>query len=297
MLRTGHAGAIALYNHDPITYLLEDPIAIAFMGGIAEICQERQTGLLVLPGATTTGSGPMAIDTAAVDSFIVYALAEDDPGLARILARRQPVVAVDVGPVAGATTVGIDDRAAAALAAEHLLQLGHRSLAVIAMDFNADGRIGLADRSRIETASFRITRERWQGYADACARFGIDPATIPVYETVGNTEQSAEAGAHILLGQSSRRPTPILAMSDRLALGAMRAAGQLGLNVPKDLSIVGFDDIPQAREVGTGLTTIRQPSREKGRLAAQVLLDGKMAGSETILLPTELVRRGSTSAV
>ena len=75
-------------------------------------------------------------------------------------------------------------------------------------------------------------------------------------------------------------------MSDRLALGAMRAAEQLGLNVPRDLSIVGFDDIPQAREVGTGLTTIRQPSREKGRLAAHVLLDGKMAGSETILLPT-----------
>jgi DNA-binding LacI/PurR family transcriptional regulator len=297
MLRTGHAGAIALYNHDPITYLLEDPIAIAFMGGIAEICQERQTGLLVLPGAATARPGPMAIDTAAVDSFIVYALAEDDPGLARILARRQPVVAVDVGPVAGAATVGIDDRAAAALAAEHLLQLGHRSLAVIAMDFNADGHTGLADRSRIETARFRITRERWQGYADACARFGIDPATIPVYETVGNTEQSAEAGARILLGLSSRRPTAILAMSDRLALGAMRAAEQLGLNVPKDLSIIGFDDIPQAREVRTGLTTIRQPSREKGRIAAQVLLDGKMVGRETILLPTELIRRGSTSAV
>jgi DNA-binding LacI/PurR family transcriptional regulator len=297
MLRTGHAGAIALYNHDPITYLLEDPIAIAFMRGIAEICQEQQTGLLVLPGAATARPGPMAIDTAAVDSFIVYALAEDDPGLARILARRQPVVAVDVGPVAGATTVGIDDRAAAALAAEHLLQLGHRSLAVIAMDFNADGHTGLANRSRIETARFRITRERWQGYADACARFGIDPATIPVYETVGNTEQSAEAGARILLGQSSRRPTAILAMSDRLALGAMRAAEQLGLNVPKDLSIIGFDDIPQAREVRTGLTTIRQPSREKGRIAAQVLLDGKMVGRETILLPTELVRRGSTSAI
>jgi DNA-binding LacI/PurR family transcriptional regulator len=168
---------------------------------------------------------------------------------------------------------------------------------VIAMDFSADGHTGLADRFRIETASFRITRERWQGYADACARFGIDPATIPVYETIGNAEHGAEAGARILLAQSSKRPTAILAMSDRLALGAMRAAEQLGLNVPRDLSIVGFDDIPQAREVGTGLTTIRQPSREKGRLAAHVLLDGKMAGSETILLPTELVRRGSTSAV
>jgi DNA-binding LacI/PurR family transcriptional regulator len=298
MLRTGHAGAIALYNHDPITYLLEDPVAIGFMGGVAEICQERQTGLLVLPGAATARGGPTAIDTAAVDGFILYALAEDDPGLPRVLARRQPVVAVDVGPVAGAAGVGIDDRAAAAVAAEHLLQLGHRSLAVIAMEFHADGRSGLADRPRIETASFRVTRQRWQGYADACARFGIDPATVPVYETVGNAEHGAEAGARVLLDRGSeRRPTAILAMSDRLALGALRAAGQLGLHVPEDFSIVGFDDIPQAREVGTGLTTIRQPSREKGRVAAKLLLDGRTAGGEMILLPTELVRRGSTRAV
>lgn len=298
MLRTGHAGAIALYNHDPITYLLEDPVATGFMGGIAEVCQERQTGLLVLPGAATARGGPTAIDTAAVDGFILYALAEDDPGLPRILARRQPVVAVDVGFVAGATAVvGIDDRAAAGSAAEHLLQLGHRSLAVLAMELHADGCSGLADRPRIATASFPVTRRRWQGYADAFARFGIDPAAVPVWETVGNAEHGAEAGARVLLDRGSeRRPTAILAMSDRLALGALRAAGRLGLQVPEDLSIVGFDDIPQAREAGTGLTTIRQPSREKGRLAARLLLDGGTAGGGTILLPTELVCRGSTRA-
>jgi DNA-binding LacI/PurR family transcriptional regulator len=101
---------------------------------------------------------------------------------------------------------------------------------------------------------------------------------VLVYETVGNAEHGAEVGAHILLGQKSERwPTAILAISDRLALGVLRAAGQLGLHVPEDLSIVGFDDIPQAREVGTGLTTIRQPSRAKGRLAAQLLLDGRTA--------------------
>lgn len=298
MLRTGHTGAIALYNHDPITYLLEDPIAIAFMGGIAELCQERQTGLLVLPGAVTTWPGPTAIDTAAVDGFILYALAEDDPGLLRVLARRQPIVAVDVGPVPGTVRVGIDDRAAAAMAAEHLLQLGHRSLAVLAMEFHADGRCGLADRSRIETASFRVTQQRWQGYADACTRFGIDPFTVPVYETVGNAEHAAKSGARLLLDRRPKhRPTAILAMSDRLAMGALRAARQLGLYVPDDLSIVGFDDIPQAHEVGPGLTTIRQPSREKGRLAARLLLDGGTTGGETILLPTELVRRGSTRAL
>jgi DNA-binding LacI/PurR family transcriptional regulator len=297
MLRTGHAGAIALYHHDPIAYLLEDPIAIAFMGGIGDLCQERQTGLLVLPGAATAGPGPTAIDTAAVDGFILYALAEDDPGLARILARRQPVVAVDVGPVTDAAAVGIDDRAAAALAAEHLLRLGHRALAVLAMEFHADGRSGLADRHRIETARFRVTRQRWQGYADACARFGVDPAAVPVWETVGNAEQGAEAGAQALLDRGPDPPTAILAMSDRLALGVLRAAGRRGLRVPEDLSVVGFDDIPRAGEAGAGLTTIRQPSREKGRLAARLLLDGRVVAGETILLPTELVRRGSTRAV
>jgi DNA-binding LacI/PurR family transcriptional regulator len=293
MLRTGRAGAIALYNHDPITYLLEDPFAIAFMSGLSDLCHERQVGLLILPGAVSGRPGATAIDAAAVDGFVLYALAEDDPGLARVLARPEPVVAVDlVGAVAGAASVGIDDRAAAAAAAEHLLGLGHRALAVLAMEFRADGWSGPADSARAAAATFRVTRERWRGYADALGRWGLDPRDVPVFETVGNTEAAGQAGASALLGgDAARRPTAILAMSDRLAFGALRAARSLGLRVPADLSVVGFDDVPRAREAEPGgLTTVRQPSREKGRAAARLLLDGGGA----VLLPTELVVRGTT---
>lgn len=295
MLRTGRAGAIALYNHDPITHLLEDPLAIAFMSGVSELCHERQVGLLILPGAVSGRPDASAIDAAAVDGFLLYALAEDDPGRARVLARRQPVVAVDVDPIEGAAAVGIDDRAAAALAAEHVLALGHRSLAVLALEITASLRTGLADPDRIAAATFRVTRERWRGYADVLARHGIDPRSVPVFETASNGEVGGEAGGRALLdpGAAGRRPTAILAMSDRLALGALRAARGLGLRVPEEVAIVGFDDVPRAREAG--LTTIRQPAREKGRAAARLLLDGGGTGPRTVLLPTELVVRRSTA--
>jgi DNA-binding LacI/PurR family transcriptional regulator len=294
MLRTGRAGAIALYNHDPITHLLEDPTATAFMSGVSELCHAHQVGLLILPGAVSGRPGASAIDAAAVDGFILYALAEDDPGRARVLARRQPVVGVDVDPIAGAASVGIDDRAAAEQAAAHVLGLGHRALAILALELDAGGRTGLVDPDRITAAaSFRVTHERWRGYADAAAHAGIDPRRIPVFETAGNSEAGGEAGARAFLLAAAPRPTAILAMSDRLALGVLRAARALELRVPEDLAVVGFDDIPEA--AAAGLTTLRQPSREKGRVAARLLLEDAVAGERPrVLLPTELVVRRST---
>jgi DNA-binding LacI/PurR family transcriptional regulator len=235
----------------------------------------------------------VAIDAAAVDGFILYALAGEDAGLARVLARRQPMVAVDCPPIASALAeVGIDDRAAAAQAAEHLLALGHRRLAVLAMEFEPDGRTGPASLARAEAASFHVTRQRWLGCAEACRRHGLDPAAVPIAEAAPNSEAAGRAAGQLLL-RSPQRPTAILAMSDRLAIGALEAAAELGLRVPGDLSVTGFDDIPAARRMS--LTTVRQPAREKGRLAARILGGAAQPAGKRLVLPTELVRRGSTA--
>jgi LacI family transcriptional regulator len=85
-------------------------------------------------------------------------------------------------------------------------------------------------------------------------------------------------------------------MSDRMAFGALQGAAQVGLKVPRDLSIVGFDDIPQAAESSPGLTTVRQPSRTKGQLAASIVVGDLPYTAEFRLLPTELIVRESVSA-
>jgi DNA-binding LacI/PurR family transcriptional regulator len=99
------------------------------------------------------------------------------------------------------------------------------------------------------------------------------------------------AGAELLAARP--RPTAILAASDALALGALAAATELGLRVPDQLSIVGFDDIPAA--LTAGLTTVHQPAHDKGRLAARLLHDPDTDTARQHLLPTELIQRTTTA--
>jgi DNA-binding LacI/PurR family transcriptional regulator len=116
-----------------------------------------------------------------------------------------------------------------------------------------------------------------------------------VYQGSDSTPEQGEAGALAVL-DTSPRPTALLCLSDRLAEGALRAARSLGLRVPADLSVVGFDDaVPTAAALG--LTTVRQPNRGKGEQAAHALLgliEGTGPAVRQLSLPTEFVVRGST---
>jgi DNA-binding LacI/PurR family transcriptional regulator len=116
---------------------------------------------------------------------------------------------------------------------------------------------------------------------------------VPVFQGLGSTVADGEEGAAAVLA-TTPCPTALLCLSDRLAEGALRAAAQLGLHVPTDLSVTGFDDAPPA--AGLDLTTVSQPHRRKGELAAAALLrrlDGSpVAPVQT--LPAKLVARGST---
>jgi DNA-binding LacI/PurR family transcriptional regulator len=123
---------------------------------------------------------------------------------------------------------------------------------------------------------------------------GLDPSNALIEERF-NREDGGFSAALALLNHKPR-PTAILAMSDRLAVGALRAAETLGLDVPKDLSIVGFDDIPLASQVRPRLTTVRQPLVEKGAVAARFLLEN-VGQTISQVLPTELVIRESSGLV
>jgi DNA-binding LacI/PurR family transcriptional regulator len=291
-LSRGRIGAIGLLFDDPLSYAFTDPAAVLFFGGIAAVCEQRHVGLVLVP--TSAGAAPDTDLTrvALVDGFIAYCDIPDDERLAVIEERALPMVVVD-GPVrAGFPHVGVDDRGAARAAARHLADLGHRRIDVLALPCKPDGYEGPADLERQESARFHCNRERLLGYRDALEAAGVDWATVRVEERVPHGRDAGRRAAGALLDRADR-PTALLVMSDELAIGALEAAEERAIRVPGGLSVVGFDDTPDAQRARPALTTIWQPHREKGATAARLLLDGD--GPEQGMLPTELVVRASTS--
>ena len=190
-----------------------------------------------------------------------------------------PVVAIDphAGP-ADMPTVDSDNFAGAVVATEHLLTLGHR-------------RIGfLGGRPDLESS-----RLREAGYRSALAAAGI--AVEPELMRIGGyRRETTQAPARELLSLPER-PTAIFGANDLSAIATMEVARELGLRLPDDLSVIGFDNVPESAMTTPQLTTIGQPMQQMGAEALSLLIhliDGSADGSTHVRLPTELIHRGST---
>jgi DNA-binding LacI/PurR family transcriptional regulator len=300
-LKRGRVGAFGFAYANRLSYAFEDPVAAELLAGIAGVAEGAGAGLALLPGSASAKSRVAALTGALIDGLIVNSLAADDPLLVTAIARRLPLAVIDQpGPDAlaqlgasGASWVGIDDRAAAAAIAEHVLSLGHRRLAVVSFGLHRKPRRGLVDERAQAAASYEVTRNRLAGYRDAVLRAGLDWSRVPVVQGIDSTIAEGEAAAATALAADPRL-TALLCLSDRLAEGAVRAAARLGRSVPADLAIAGFDDASPA--AGLNLTTVRHPHRRKGALAARALLrvlDGSRP-EDPRTLPAELIVRGST---
>ena len=216
MLRTGRAGAIGLILPESLPFALDDPTTSELIRGIADACEERRLGLLIVPGATRARD-PRTITDVAVNGFIAYSLPWETPALQHVLARGEPVVVVDEPRIPGVATVGVDDFAGAQLAAGHLVRLGHRRLGIVTSPFKPDGYTGRGDATRIASSTFDVATRRLQGYRAALADAGLAVEDVPLYECALSDEELGRQAGHDLL-ERSPRPTAILAMSDRLAL-------------------------------------------------------------------------------
>jgi DNA-binding LacI/PurR family transcriptional regulator len=297
-LRKGMTQSVGLLYPSPLSYAFTDPVAALFIQGIAiEIERDGYTLLLVGgPSGNSAESSAIPAMTANVDGFIVHCFADGDPLLKAALARNLPTVMVDNLTIKNFPYVTVADTEGAAAAAEHLISLGHQRLGVIALELTPEAVGGIVDRSRQETASYRPTRARLEGYRSATQQAGISwDEHVTVVETRDNTYEEGRAAAAVLL-KLTPRPTAILAMSDRLALGALAEAQAQKLNVPQDLSVVGFDDIADAARSQPPLTTVYQSHVDKGRQAGKLLL-AQLRGKPTksVTLATRLVIRDSSA--
>lgn len=174
-------------------------------------------------------------------------------------------------------SVGFDNRAAMRALACHVLGLGHRRIAVISAPRKTNDR----------------ARDRVDGILDAAAEAGLDPAGIAIMETPYSIENGGRAMRALM--QSDRPPTAVMCGNDVLAVGAIEAARQIGLAVPADVSVTGFDDIEIAHIVSPALTTVHVPHREMGTRAAAMLIAllGGVAAPPGGKLETRIIERGS----
>lgn len=285
-LRTGTSGALGLVFTDRLEYAFGDPAAVIFLRGISEGIRGRGAGLLIVPTTPSRNESRRVVREALVDGFILYSAPDHDPRVEAVIERQLPAVVVDQPRGLPFPFIGIDDREAARTAAAHLRELRHERFLVLAFVDAA-----LSD----PRLRYQVTAARLAGYRDG---LGEGWAHADVERCRPNSVERGEAVALEALARPER-PTAILAMSDALALGARRAAERLGIAVPAELSIVGFDDSPLALLSDPPLTTVSQPTEEKGRLAAEQLLAALEEGSppprsETIL-ETRLVVRDSTA--
>ena len=299
-LRRGTSTTIGLVYPSRLSYAFTDPMAALFIQGVAEEVERYGYGLLLVGGpsddpAEGAPQGAPA-QRAPVDGFVLHAFSDDDPLYTSALARKLPTVLVDNPSATDLPCVAIDDAAAAASAAEHLLALGHHELGVLSLELTLDALGGIIGPERQAQARYRATRERLAGYRRAVTAAGLSwEDHVVVAESLDNTVDEGRRGAR-LLASHQPRPTALLAMSDQLAFGALAFAHEEGLSVPGDLSIVGFDDVPSAARSNPALTTVHQPTVRKGREAGRLLLAALRGegASARVWLPTELVVRAST---
>ncbi|MFT4595955.1 MAG: DNA-binding LacI/PurR family transcriptional regulator [Paracrocinitomix sp.] len=296
MLRTGRMGAIGLLFTEDLRFVFTDPDTTQFMQGVAETSALAGTGLTLLPVPLGVDVSETAVPYVAVDGYLVFSVPSDHPALETVLRQGKPIVVVDEPDLESATSfVGIDDRAGARLAAGHLLALGHRKIGILFGRLSLDQNPGQRSSSDVRDASVRVARDRMCGYEDALLESGIDSDAIIIWEGGGNDPDS---GRHAALDMLEKHPelTALLCFSDQLAIGAAQAGLRLGRRLPDELSIVGFDDIPRAATWDPPLTTVRQPLIDKGRVAAELLMEQiEVGGTRRIELPIELVVRASTA--
>jgi DNA-binding LacI/PurR family transcriptional regulator len=286
-LRRGRTGSLGVVLGEHLSYAFDDPQAARFLAGIADVCASHGLGLMLLPitGAPTDGD---RVAEAAVDGFVVWTTADDDPVVDAVAATGLPAV-VHGGPQReDLSFVAIDDLAAARAVAADAFATARRP-AVLSFPLDRARVPGIRWGPSPEEATFRVTRQRLRGMRDAWRDLGGDWSRVQVVICASNSAAEAEQrAAELLTGPAA--PDAVAAMSDELALGVVRAAARLSRRIPSDLAVTGWDDTSQAGPAG--LTTIAQSLRDQGAHCARLAL------AETADRPYEpqwtLIRREST---
>jgi LacI family transcriptional regulator len=245
--------------------------------GAAWRCRDKGYHLVVEPISPDGGERFEVLDrlVAALRPdgvLLVPPLCDDEGLLARLADMRLPCARIAGSLTADGFNIHTPERAAGRMMADHLIGLGHRRIGVIT-----------------PPPSHRAALRRVEGFREGLAAAGIAPAPDLFVEGRFDFASGVEAGERLL--RQDAPPTAIFATNDEMALGVLTLAHRLGLRVPEDLSVTGFDDTTASLTSWPPLTTMRQPLEEMGRTVIEALVDGPIEAPEFLFT---LVRRGSS---
>jgi DNA-binding LacI/PurR family transcriptional regulator len=287
MLTQRQTRTVGVLTPQALSAVFSNPFFGTFSAGVAGIAEEHGYGLHFI--SPLHGSLVGAMTRATVDGVVAIGLAEGHPEVEAIRRAGLPLVLVDSLAIPEHGSIEVDDEGGAREAAAYLAGLGHRDVLILGVEPAMQGT----------SDSNGVTARRLRGYRQALRAVGAEIPDDRVVMGPASIEGGFAATYHAM--EDGHRPTAILAMSDAMAIGAMRALRDLGLDVPGDVSVVGFDDIDLAAHVDPPLTTVHQPMRRKGEEAARALLaaiERRGHGRpEHRRLETRLVIRGSTGPV
>lgn len=282
-LASRRSGIIGLVIPSVTELVFADPYYPVLIEGISRACNLNDLTLTLFLFNSQDDQARVyqrALGTGLLDGVIVAADKLIDPLIPEIIARQIPAVYVGRPPDSSQTSyVDVDNTAGAYLATSHLIRLGYDRIGTITGPL--DSTTGI---------------DRRAGYLKALRERGRQADEQLVIEG----DFSRDSGYTAMRQLLPHKPDAIFCASDSMAFGAIDVLHEVGLRVPDDVAIIGFDDLPPAMRFDPPLTTIRQPVRRNGMLAVEVLMELMQTGAHPprhIILPTELVIRATCGAI
>jgi DNA-binding LacI/PurR family transcriptional regulator len=286
LLRQGRFHALGLVPPADLSVAeaLANPVFRTTIRGVAEACDEAGADLVLISGSEAA----RGIRTALVDGAVLSRV-EHISQLEPARLRRIPLAVIDFDPGPDISSVRSDARAGAYAAARHLVALGHRRFAILSFlrTWGPPVHHPPGQPRAPGAAGMPIDQEKLAGYAAALAEAGIDVGAVPMVQGQPDGPDAAR-----LLLDVAPDATAFLSMSVMQGLELLAEARRRGVAVPGDISVVGFNDLPEAAASDPPLTTVDGMNLEKGRAAARLVLAGGEPRHE--LLPARLIVRGST---
>lgn len=298
-LRSGRSGIVGVVFGEHLGAAFLDPVKTLMMDGLAEGVAPLGAGLLLLQDSSTLGdrddtdalaSGRRpTLTSAPLDAAVLVGCSGGlRESLVVVASRGIPVVVIEGDAGVDVPCIDLDNREAQRQMASHVRSLGHRHVVILTLPTDAECRRGFIDDDRAALIAVEVTRIRLQGARDVFPE-------APAYAAAASSIDEGYAAGRMLLADVARRPTAIIAQSDLLAAGVVRAAEDAGLRVPEDLTVTGFDGVIVDGLAPFALTTMVQPATGKGRAAGDAIvamLGGRAAAS---LRFTCEFRAGNTS--
>ena len=262
-LRRGRSGIVGVVLEERVRAAFLDPVKIQMLDGLSEGIAPLGAGLLLL---TDTGDGAVNVGSAPVDAVVLIGCSPRLAHTVGVLRQRGiPMVAIEGDAGDDVIEISIDNEEATRRGAEHLFGLGHRDVALVTLPLDPDRTRGVLTARREAASTSATASARIAGARAVFAEIG------GVTAAASDVEEGRLAGLR-LLRDPQTRPTAVIAQSDLLAAGVIRAAEELGLRVPQDVSVVGFDGVRVDGLAPYDLTTLVQPSAAKGRAAGEALV-------------------------